>query len=349
MGKIKMLSLFSGIGAPEKALKNLGFDIDIINYCEIDKFASTSYAAIHEENETLNLKDVSLVEGKGMEDIDILFHGSPCQSFSVAGKKEGGDEGSGTKSSLMWETVRIVTDAKPKIVIWENVKGVLSKSNRHNFDKYLTELESLGYSNSYKEINPRDLGESQNRPRVFAVSVLNSTPFVFPEIKEKNIKPIKDYLEDDFVDERFIIKNENLKAFIGNNPIWAKRTTVKELNDYAYCLVAKSAKACRTNNFILYNQDDYSKNFDITNIQSLIDNNIPVRVLTPLEYWRLQGFTDDDFYKARKALADKYKNGDVTKTDAQLYKQAGNSINVKVLESFLASVLNDHVTKVDNM
>lgn len=345
MKNIKMLSLFSGIGAPEKALKNLGFDVDVINYCEIDKFASTSYAAIHEQNETLNLKDVSLVEGKDKKDIDILFHGSPCQSFSVAGKKEGGDEGSGTKSSLMWETVRIVTDAKPKIVIWENVKGVLSKSHRHNFDKYLTELESLGYSNSYKEINPRDIGESQNRPRVFVVSVLNSTPYIFPEIKEENIKPIKDYLEDDFVDERFIIKNENLKNFIGNNPVWAKRTTVKGLDDYAYCLVAKSGKACRTNNFVLYNQEDYYKNLDIDNIQSLIDGNIPVRTLTPLEYWRLQGFSDEDFYTVRKALADKYKNGDVTKTDAQLYKQAGNSINVKVLESFIGDVINLKIFK----
>lgn len=115
--------------------------------------------------------------------------------------------------------------------------------------------------------------------------------------------------------------------------------TVLKHNELACCLVAKGGKAARTNNFVLYNTEDYSKLINPKDINYLVDNNIHIRGLTPLEYWRLQGFTDKQFYEAQKALADTYKNGELIKADAQLYKQAGNSINVKVLESFIGEVI----------
>ena len=125
MGKLKVLSLFSGIGAFEKALTNIGVDYELVNYCEINEHASKCYSIIHGIPEELNLIDVTKIDTSQLKDFDLLTHGSPCQSFSMAGKQEGGVKGSGTKSSLLWETVRVIQSKKPKYVIWENVKNVL--------------------------------------------------------------------------------------------------------------------------------------------------------------------------------------------------------------------------------
>ncbi|MBE7341693.1 DNA (cytosine-5-)-methyltransferase [Staphylococcus haemolyticus] len=341
MKKIKMLSLFSGIGAPETAIKNLGFDLDVLNYCEIDKFASTSYSAIHNEDESKNLKDVRDVDGKDYKDVDILFHGSPCQSFSIVGKQDGGDQGSGTASSLMWETVRIVKDSLPKIVIWENVKAVLNRKHKHNFDLYIQTLEELGYQSSYKLISPRDVGEAQSRPRVFVVSTLNGK-FEFPDFKKQHIKTIDKYLEDN-VSEEYIVPKKIVNTLAYGNANFNGRMTILRPTDYAGCLVAKSGRAARTNNFVLYNNNDYIHMENPKDIRYLMDNDIPIRNLTPLEYWRLQNFSDEAFHEAQNALAIKYKKGVIKDTEAQLFKQAGNSINITVLESFIGEVLDNHV------
>ncbi|EGQ3204509.1 DNA (cytosine-5-)-methyltransferase [Staphylococcus pseudintermedius] len=272
-----------------------------------------------------------------MKDVDLLFHGSPCQSFSITGKQEGGDKNSGTKSSLMWETVRIVSECKPKVVIWENVKSVLNKNHKHNFDAYLNELDSLGYTSSYKVISPRDIGEAQSRPRVFVVSILGGK-FEFPSTQKQRQRVIGDYLEPK-VSESYILSKQSALVLANGNPNFKGRMTVLRHNDLANCLVAKGGKAARTNNFVLFDTEDYSKLINPKDINYLVDNNIHIRGLTPLEYWRLQGFTDKQFYEAQKALADTYKNGELIKADAQLYKQAGNSINVKVLESFIGKVI----------
>lgn len=177
MKKIRILELFGGIGAATAALKKLGIDVEIADYVEIDKFAAKSYNAIngtHFEPQDIRNWDKDL-------QVDLLVHGSPCQDFSIAGRNAGGDYGSGTRSSLMWETVRIVEKLKPKYVIWENVKGVLSKKNRHNFDGYLEKMEALGYTNFWQVLNAKHYGVPQNRERVFTVSVLCGELFVFPE------------------------------------------------------------------------------------------------------------------------------------------------------------------------
>lgn len=340
--KVRMLSLFSGIGAPETSIKNLGFEVELLGFSEIDKFANTSYQALHGANKTLMLKDVREVDGKKFQEVDLLFHGSPCTSFSTVGKQDGGAKGSGTASSLMWETVRIVGECLPKIVVWENVKAVLNKKHKETFEEYLSELKKLGYTNTYKIINPRDLGEAQNRPRVFVVSVLDGE-FVFPEIKKHRQKVLKDYLETN-VSEEYVLPKEMAENFAYGNSKWLNRMYISHPEDLAFCLVAKSGKACRTNNFLLVDDKDYpDKEYNRNDVKLFTDNNKAIRALTPLEYWRLQGFTDEQFYKAQRVLAEEYKKGDVTKTDAQLYKQAGNSINVKVLESFMGELLLNHI------
>lgn len=114
MVMIKILELFSGIGAFSKALTNLGIEHEIVDAVEIDKFAIKSFNAIHGTN--FEPQDI-IKWNKDLDDVDLIMHGSPCQDFSVAGKGAGGDEGSGTRSSLMYEPIRIVSKLQPKYVI----------------------------------------------------------------------------------------------------------------------------------------------------------------------------------------------------------------------------------------
>ena len=149
---LQILELFGGIGAPRKALINLGIPVKAIDYVEIDEKAVKSYNSIFSKD--LEYKTQSVV-GYTLKP-DILVHGSPCQDFSIAGKQKGADEGSETRSSLMWETINIIKQMgvwKPRVVIWENVKNVLSKHMIHNFNRYLREMESLGYNNSFEILN----------------------------------------------------------------------------------------------------------------------------------------------------------------------------------------------------
>lgn len=163
MRKLKIIELFGGIGACSKALERLGIDFEIVDSVEIDKYAVKSFNAIH--NTTFEPQDICKWD-KNVE-VDLIMHGSPCQDFSLAGKQAGGDKDSGTRSSLMYETIRIVEKLKPKYVVWENVKNLLSKKHRHNFDAYLKTMENLGYTNYYQVLNAKDYGIPQNREREY--------------------------------------------------------------------------------------------------------------------------------------------------------------------------------------
>lgn len=165
---LRVLELFGGIGACSKALTNLGIEHEIVDLVEIDKYAVKSFNAVHGTN--FEPQDITKWD-KDIE-VDLIMHGSPCQDFSVAGKQAGGDKDSGTRSSLMYETLRIVEKLKPKYVIWENVKNLLSKKHRHNFDAYLEAMEKLGYKNYYQVLNAKHYGVPQNRERIFTVSIL---------------------------------------------------------------------------------------------------------------------------------------------------------------------------------
>ena len=210
---MKVLSLFSGVGAPEMALRNLNIKYDLVGFSEIDKHAIKSYCAIHGVSEDLNLGDISKIDINILpKDIDLITHGSPCQDFSVAGKGQGGTEGSGTRSSLMWETVKIIRHCKPTVVLWENVKNVVSKKHRPTFDKYLESMENLGYKNYWKVLNAKDYGVPQNRERVFVVSILDNKNFKFIDPIELT-STLKDVLETQ-VDEKYYINNDKADKLI---------------------------------------------------------------------------------------------------------------------------------------
>lgn len=136
---LRVIELFGGIGACSKAIERLGIPYEIADYVEIDKYAVKSFNSIHGTNfEPQDIKEWN----KDIE-ADLIMHGSPCQDFSVAGKGAGGDKDSGTRSSLMYETLHIVEKIKPKYVIWENVKNLLSKKHIHNFEAYQEAMREL--------------------------------------------------------------------------------------------------------------------------------------------------------------------------------------------------------------
>ena len=154
---IKILELFGGIGAASKALERLGFEYEIADYVEIDKYAVKSFNAMH----NTNFEPQDICKWDKDVEVDLIMHGSPCQDFSIAGIKAGGDKDSGTRSSLMYETIRIVEKLKPSYVIWENVKNLLSAKHKHNFDAYLETMTHLGYKSYYQVLNAKDYGATK--------------------------------------------------------------------------------------------------------------------------------------------------------------------------------------------
>lgn len=205
---VKVLELFGGIGACTQAFKRVGIPFEVVDYVEIDKYACKSYNAMN----GTDFKPQDICEWDKDIKVDFVMHGSPCQDFSVAGKGLGGDEGSGTRSSLMYETIRIVEKLKPKYVLWENVKNVTGKKHRHNFDKYLVSLQQLGYNNYWQIMNAKDYGIPQNRERVFVLSIRRDCDdgYEFPEPFPLQLR-LKDMLDDE-ADESFYISDERTKS-----------------------------------------------------------------------------------------------------------------------------------------
>ena len=201
---IKILELFGGIGACSKALERLGIDYEIADYVEIDKYAVGSFNAMH----NTNFEPQDICKWDKNIDVDLIMHGSPCQDFSIAGKQAGGDKDSGTRSSLMYETLRIIEKIKPKYVIWENVKNVVSKKHKHNFDNYCNKMSELGYNSYAKILNAKDYGIPQNRERVFTISIKKEIDkgYIFPTPIPLKLK-LKDMLEDN-VDRKYYLSED---------------------------------------------------------------------------------------------------------------------------------------------
>jgi len=254
---------------------------------------------------------------------DILIHGSPCQQVSICGwispvgSPKGADEGSGTESSLMWETIHIIQQMgkwRPEIVIWENVKGVNFKGMRKNFQRYLFEMEKLGYKNSYKCLDARDFGIPQARERVFTISCLNGKKFDFDKLKHTPMKPLNDFLQKE-VSDNYLVTQPSILSAIGKTGV--KRATV--IKDYAYTITERQ---------------------DRCPAQIIDCGNGKYRFLTELECWRLFGYSDEDYYAAERANPKK-KGAIVNRT---LYKQAGNSIVIPIFESIFGLLLKEYFT-----
>lgn len=246
--KLKVLSLFSGIGAFEKALDNLEIAYKLVGFCDNDKFAPKSYSAIHDVPESMNLGDITKVDEKALpKDIDLITYGFPCQDISLAGKQKGllqcevcntangipenfvkrmkdgekfycekcGAELKQTRSGLFFEALRIIEETKPKVAIAENVKNLTGKKFKEQFQIVLDSLEEAGYNNYWKVLNLKNFGIPQNRERVFIVSIRKDVDtgfFQFPEGFPLELR-LKDMLEDE-VDEKFFLSEKAIAGFI---------------------------------------------------------------------------------------------------------------------------------------
>lgn len=243
MKEIKILELFGGIGAIRKAFERLNIPHKVVDYVEIDKYAVKSYNAMFNEN--FECQDITNWD-KDI-DIDFIMHGSPCQDFSVAGKQAGGDLGSGTRSSLMYETIRIVGKIRPKYVLWENVKNLLSKKHKHNFDAYIETMNALGYNSYYQVLNAKDYGIPQNRERVYTISIrkdIDKGNFKFPEKEELKLR-LKDLLEDE-VDEKYYLDDAKIEKITNSNFMQEKkRIQEKEYSDTILARDWKDPKCVR--------------------------------------------------------------------------------------------------------
>lgn len=305
---VQILELFGGIGSPRCALRNLGIPTKAIDYVEIDEKAVRSYNNMFSEE--LPYKTQSVV-GWNLKP-DILIHGSPCQDFSIAGHQRGADEGSETRSSLMWETIHIIEQMgrwKPQYIIWENVKNVKSKHMIANFVRYQKELEQMGYTNNYEVLDAREFGLPQARERVFTISCLKGEKFNFDDLIRTPMQDIRNFLEDnDSVPEVYDVTQPSVRNVIGQTGI--KRATV--IKDYAFTITTRQ---------------------DRTPAQVIDCGGGRFRYLTELECWRLQGYTDEDFERAKAVhkRAGRYYTA--------LYKQAGNSIAVPIFESIFRKII----------
>ena len=161
-----MLELFGGIGACTKALKNIGMNVDVVDYVEIDKYAVKSYNAINGTN--FEPQDITTWD-KDIE-VDLICGGFPCQDISLAGQQKGIIKGE-TRSGLMYEMMRIIHKLKPKYVIAENVKNILSERFRPQLEEYLCFLNENGYKVTMDILNAKDYGIPQNRERIFIIGV----------------------------------------------------------------------------------------------------------------------------------------------------------------------------------
>lgn len=324
---MKVLSLFSGIGAFEKALKNLDIPFELVGYCEIDKYASKSYSAIHDVPETMNLGDITKINEMGLpKDIDLITYGFPCQDISIAGKQKGlfNEDGTQTRTGLFFEALRIIEAAKPRIAIAENVKNLTSKKFAEQFKIVLDSLEEAGYNNYWKVLNAKDYGIPQNRERVFIVSIrkdVDNGLFEFP--KPIKTQKIQDFLEKEVDEENLIsdyflqqIKETKFKRDRHKKNTFALANGEIEgfkIMDYRY----DEGLRIRENNLCPTLTTRGSQSISGVPI---IYNNKSLRFIIPLECWRLMGFDDEDFDKAEKV-----------NSNTQLYKQAGNSIVVDVI------------------
>ena len=182
---MKVFTAFSGYDSQCMALDRLkedfGFDYELVGWSEIDKYAIQAHNAIYPQWSDRNYGDISKIDWEQVPNFDLFTYSSPCQDFSNAGLQRGGEEGSGTRSSLLWECRKAILAKKPKYLLMENVAALVSKKFLPLFNKWQTELEGYGYKNFAQVLNAKDYGIPQNRERIFLISILGDEKYHFPQ------------------------------------------------------------------------------------------------------------------------------------------------------------------------
>ena len=378
---LRVLSLFSGIGAFEIALNEENIEWELDHYCEIDKFACQSYNCIHGTTDKDNLKDVTNIDYSKIGHIDLVTYGFPCQDISLAGNQKGfyDEEGNLTRSGLFFNAADIIRHTKPKFAIFENVKNLTGKKFKKEFETVLSTLDELGYNTYWKVLNAKDYGIPQNRERVFGISIRKDIDhgYDFPLPVELTLR-LKDMLEEQVEEKYYLSQNKINKIAIS---IFQQEKKMIQEGDICSTLLARDYKdpkcvkvqqvgniaepqdnsALESNvinplsggsgnihKVIIY--DDYNSNIrtDQSTIGTLTTN---IGSSTPRNGQKLIEFNDNSF-RIRKltprecwrlmGFKDKYFDRVQGVSNSQLYKQAGNSIVVDVLRAIFRELKNQY-------
>lgn len=279
-----------------------------------------------------NYGDIRLINENELPIFDLFTYSFPCKNISTSGKQDGLKEGSNTQSSLIWECRRIIKSKRPKYLMMENVKNLVGEKHKPFFDLWCKELEDMGYNNYWKVLNGKHFSVPQNRERVIMISILKEYDkgYEMPTTDKLPMKCIKDILTNDVDEELYLNKKFILNNNCSNNKeiiISAKlednrsdRSRIVNTNGIMYTLDSMNGGAREPK--ILVNKND---NINVYSVSGYM-----VRKLSPLECWRLMGYSDEDFIKARDI-------GELS--NSKLYERAGRGIVVPMLEKVFEELL----------
>lgn len=283
MNTLKVFTAFSGYDSQCMALDRLGIDYSLVGWSEIDKYAIQAHNAVYPQYAERNYGDICKINWDDVPYFELFTYSFPCTDISSAGKQEGLTEGSGTRSSLLWECRKAIEIKRPKYLLMENVKALTSAKFMPYLLKWLHFLEYMGYSNYTKVLNAKDYGVPQNRERVFVVSILGDERYSFPK-PFKLEKRLKDVLESN-VDEKYYLSKKMVQCFVNRTEIAKKKGNGFKFKPTNGDGIAKAITTCAGNrtddNFVYSNKrlnEMIDKNIiDKSKIQYLDTYNMQVR------------------------------------------------------------------------
>jgi DNA (cytosine-5)-methyltransferase 1 len=324
MKKLKVISLFSGYGTQELALKYCGINHTTIAHCDILASANAAFNSLH-KTEIGNLGDVSKLDEKSFPACDLLTYSFPCQDISISGVQRGIKKG--TRSGLLFEVERLVEHNKPKYLLMENVKNLVSKNHMPAFSEYIDKLKSLGYGNSWIILNGADFGCPQNRERVFMFSVLGETT----ENVNKIMSGVHQHRKQR-VAMRPFIENVNEKSLFITPPYEVNTPKVASTCK----LVARRTDLKYDQARRIYGLDGCSPCLTTSGSPQIMLDDKRIRTLTAREGYRFMGIKDVDIDNLLTTSLS-------TKQHVAL---AGNSICVPVMEAIFNQFLSDYKNEV---
>lgn len=310
MRELKVLSLFSGIGAYEEALKNIGENINVVNYCEYDETPARAYSIMHNIPLSKNLGDITKVDETKINDFDLMTYSFPCQDISALGNQDGlfDDEGNKTRSGLFFDAIRIAEYKKPKFMIAENVKALATKTFKNDLEGMIKLLDDIGYNTYWKVLNSKDYGVPHSRNRIYIVSIrkdVDNGNFEFPEAITL-VKTARDYYDKGNVGQEYYLRESDMK-YLSEFRLNKKYSSLN--SDVIICQTTKQGNLANPQNFVC-DENGY-------------------RVMTPRELLSLQGF--------KREYGDLLLENGFTKE--KIGKMSGNSVTVDVLEAIFKNLL----------
>lgn len=332
MTTIRVGSLCSGGGLTDLAAKcageKVGLQVVIETFCEINKYASAAYNALNPEVKE-NLIDMTTASFKGRY-YDMLIATTPCQGFSLLGKMDGFKLVEGNESAIIWHTFRLLDELeeKPKVIFFENVRAMVGKHNKEDYEAFEWELTKRGYDVRYKILNASDYNCCQNRERVYIVCILKDLEldFEFPK-KEKLTVFLKDILEKD-VPEKYLMPHIETLINKTNTRNYSVRVHNPSNAKKAYALTTKS-RGQNTNNYVFLedvSEDSVVRFTPATNARFDAYKKVAIRSLTRLEQGRLMGLKDEDIHKLDFM------------SETQFSKLMGNGIVIPVVEKIFVEI-----------